>query len=48
MGEPAALSYEVLVADGVPGSIDLQLPNGERIVPSPSPYRRSRPRSWSS
>jgi hypothetical protein len=35
MSEPAALSYEVLVSDGVPRNIDLRLPNGEEIVSSP-------------
>jgi glyoxylase-like metal-dependent hydrolase (beta-lactamase superfamily II) len=29
------LSYEVLVADGVPRKIDLRMPNGEEIVSSP-------------
>ncbi|MFZ3495852.1 MBL fold metallo-hydrolase [Streptomyces sp. 5.8] len=35
MTEPVALSYEVLVADGVPRKIDLRLPNGDEIVSSP-------------
>ncbi|MFI6006157.1 MBL fold metallo-hydrolase [Streptomyces sp. NPDC051366] len=35
MSEPVALSYEVLVADGVPRKIDLRLPNGDEIVSSP-------------
>ena len=35
MSEPAALSYEVLVSDGVPRKIDLRLPNGDEIVSSP-------------
>jgi glyoxylase-like metal-dependent hydrolase (beta-lactamase superfamily II) len=35
MSEPAVLSYEVLVSDGVPRKIDLRLPNGDGIVSSP-------------
>jgi glyoxylase-like metal-dependent hydrolase (beta-lactamase superfamily II) len=35
MPEPGALSYEVLVSDGVPRTIDLRLPNGDGIVSSP-------------
>jgi glyoxylase-like metal-dependent hydrolase (beta-lactamase superfamily II) len=35
MSEPTALSYEVLVSDGVPRKIDLRLPNGDGIVSSP-------------
>ena len=35
MPEPAALSYQVLVSDGVPRKIDLRLPNGDGIVSSP-------------
>lgn len=35
MPEPVALSYEVLVSDGVPRKIDLRLPNGDEIVSSP-------------
>ncbi|WP_247195904.1 MBL fold metallo-hydrolase [Streptomyces sp. GESEQ-35] len=35
MTEPAAMSYEVLVSDGVPRKIDLRLPNGDGIVSSP-------------
>jgi glyoxylase-like metal-dependent hydrolase (beta-lactamase superfamily II) len=35
MSEPAALSYEVLVSDGVPRNIDLRLPNGDGIMSSP-------------
>ena len=35
MPEPAALSYQVLVSDGVPRKIDLRLPNGDAIVSSP-------------
>jgi glyoxylase-like metal-dependent hydrolase (beta-lactamase superfamily II) len=35
MSEPAVLSYEVLVSDGVPRKIDLRLPDGDRIVSSP-------------
>ena len=35
MSEPVALSYEVLVSDGVPRKIDLRLPNGDGIVSSP-------------
>jgi glyoxylase-like metal-dependent hydrolase (beta-lactamase superfamily II) len=32
---PRELSYEVLVADGVPRQIDLRLPNGDEIVSLP-------------
>jgi glyoxylase-like metal-dependent hydrolase (beta-lactamase superfamily II) len=35
MPEPVALSYEVLVSDGVPRTTDLRLPNGDGIVSSP-------------
>lgn len=35
MPEPVALSYEVLVSDGVPRKIDLRMPNGDQIVSSP-------------
>ena len=35
MPEPVALSYEVLVSDGVPRTIDLRLPNGDGVVSSP-------------
>lgn len=35
MSEPIALSYEVLVSDGVPRKVDLRLPNGDEIVSSP-------------
>jgi glyoxylase-like metal-dependent hydrolase (beta-lactamase superfamily II) len=35
MPDPVALSYEVLVSDGVPRKIDLRLPNGDGIVSSP-------------
>ncbi|MDV9170053.1 MBL fold metallo-hydrolase [Streptomyces sp. W16] len=35
MTEPVALTYEVLVSDGVPRNIDLRLPNGDGIVSSP-------------
>ncbi|MFD8984088.1 MBL fold metallo-hydrolase [Streptomyces sp. NPDC059564] len=35
MPEPVALSYEVLVSDGVPRKVDLRLPNGDVIVSSP-------------
>jgi glyoxylase-like metal-dependent hydrolase (beta-lactamase superfamily II) len=35
MPEPTALSYEVLVSDGVPRNTDLRLPNGDAIVSSP-------------
>jgi hypothetical protein len=33
--ETASLSYEVLVSDGVPRTIDMRLPNGDAIVSSP-------------
>ena len=39
MAEPVALSYEVLVSDGVPRTIDLRLPNGDGIVSSPISIR---------
>ncbi|MDX6345973.1 MAG: hypothetical protein QOF84_763 [Streptomyces sp.] len=35
MTEPVALSYEVIVSDGVPRKIDLRLPNGDAILSSP-------------
>lgn len=35
MSEPASLSYEVLVSDGVRRTIDLRMPNGDEIVSSP-------------
>jgi glyoxylase-like metal-dependent hydrolase (beta-lactamase superfamily II) len=35
MPESVALSYEVLVSDGVARTIDLRLPNGDEIVSSP-------------
>ena len=36
MPEPGSLlSYEVLVSDGVPRTIDLRMPNGDEIVSSP-------------
>ncbi|MCB5909563.1 MBL fold metallo-hydrolase [Streptomyces pinistramenti] len=35
MPEPVALSYEVLVSDGVPRKTGLRLPNGDGIVSSP-------------
>ncbi|MFF1409462.1 MBL fold metallo-hydrolase [Streptomyces sp. NPDC058289] len=35
MSERVALSYEVLISDGVPRRIDLRLPNGDAIVSSP-------------
>lgn len=35
MSDRAALSYEVLISDGVPRKIDLRLPNGDAIVSSP-------------
>ncbi|MFF1358535.1 MBL fold metallo-hydrolase [Streptomyces sp. NPDC058297] len=35
MTEPASLSYEVLVADGMPRKVDLRLPDGGEIVSSP-------------
>jgi glyoxylase-like metal-dependent hydrolase (beta-lactamase superfamily II) len=36
MAEPVSLSYEVLIADGVPRKIDLRMPNGDQIISSPT------------